>query len=166
MLPKLKGFEMPAEWEHHSRTWMAWPCSTLVWRTLPDGSMPAQTAFVNIAKAISQFEPVFVGVRDDDAEAVTQRFTDTPAVTVVVIKYNDIWLRDTAPTFLIDRATSIVAAVDWEFNCWGGIGNEDGSPGLPYDMDVVVANQIIDIALPSGPVFQANFVMEGGTQDK
>lgn len=165
MLPKIQGFTMPAEWECHTRTWMAWPYNSMVWRAKPDGTVPAQTAFVNIVKSIGQFEPVFVGVCDDvvDADAIGQLFSDVPNVTLFRMQYNDCWLRDTAPTFLINRMTLQVAAVDWEFNCWGEMGKQDGLAGLPYESDAQVANQIINKTLPSGPVFQADFVMEGGS---
>ena len=155
---------MPAEWECHSRTWMAWPYNSMVWRAQPDGTLPAQVAFASIVKAISQFEPVFVGVCQAavDIDVVAQFFSDAPNVTLFHLQYNDCWLRDTAPTFLINRATAQVAAIDWEFNCWGEMGKEDGLSGLPYDSDALVANQIIDKMLSSVEVFQAQFVMEGG----
>ena len=51
------GFRMPAEWEPHSGTWMGWPQRPDNWR---EGAVHAQRAFVAVATAISQFEPVTV----------------------------------------------------------------------------------------------------------
>jgi hypothetical protein len=48
---------MPAEWHPHTGCWMAWPKRPDVWR---DGCGPAIKAFVEVIKAISQFEPVTV----------------------------------------------------------------------------------------------------------
>jgi hypothetical protein len=48
---------MPAEWAPHVGTWMAWPVRPDVWRA---GVAPARAAFVNVIKAISEFEPVTV----------------------------------------------------------------------------------------------------------
>ncbi len=57
--PRKDGFRMPAEFEQHEKTWMLWPERTDNWR---NGAKPAQKAFVEVAAAISQFEPVVVGV--------------------------------------------------------------------------------------------------------
>lgn len=43
------------EFEAHAGCWMGWPDSGYLWR---DGSKPAQEQYANIAKAISQFEPL------------------------------------------------------------------------------------------------------------
>ena len=51
------GYRMPAEWEPHSGTWMGWPERPDNWR---EGAVHAQRAFVAVATAISQFEPVTV----------------------------------------------------------------------------------------------------------
>ena len=63
--PRADGFRMPAEWEPHTRTWMLWPQRTDNWR---DGAKPAQRAWVDVATAISRFEPVTVGVNPDQWE--------------------------------------------------------------------------------------------------
>jgi hypothetical protein len=44
---------MPAEWEPHAGTWMAWPTRFDVWR---DGARPARAAFHAVVSAISRFE--------------------------------------------------------------------------------------------------------------
>jgi agmatine deiminase len=50
---------MPGEFEPHQKTWMLWPERPDNWRL---GAKPAQKAFVDVAIAISQFEPVTMGV--------------------------------------------------------------------------------------------------------
>jgi hypothetical protein len=44
---------MPAEWEPHAGTWMAWPKRFDVWR---DEARPARAAFHAVVSAISRFE--------------------------------------------------------------------------------------------------------------
>ncbi len=47
---------LPAgEFEEHANCWMGWPDSGYLWR---DDAKPAQEQYAEIAKAISQFEPV------------------------------------------------------------------------------------------------------------
>lgn len=51
---------MPAyagEFEPHTGCWMGWPYSPYLWR---DNAKPAQQQYAAIAKAISQFEPVWM----------------------------------------------------------------------------------------------------------
>ena len=43
------------EFEKHAGCWMGWPDSGYLWR---DGAGPAQEQYANIAKAISEFEPL------------------------------------------------------------------------------------------------------------
>jgi len=43
------------EFEEHANCWMGWPDSGYLWR---DDAKPAQEQYAEIAKAISQFEPV------------------------------------------------------------------------------------------------------------
>ena len=55
--PKQDGFRMPGEFEKQTGVWMIWPERNDNWR---NGGKPAQEAYANVAKAISQFEPVTV----------------------------------------------------------------------------------------------------------
>ncbi len=45
------------EFEPHVGCWMGWPYSPYLWR---DGAKPAQQQYAAIAKAISEFEPVWM----------------------------------------------------------------------------------------------------------
>ena len=57
--PKQDGFRMPGEFEPHEGCWIIWPERPDNWRL---GAKPAQKVFVEVAKAISRFEPVTVCV--------------------------------------------------------------------------------------------------------
>ena len=60
--PKIDGFFMPAEFAEHAGTWMLWPQRPDNWRL---GAKPAQKAFIAVATAIAQFEPLTMGVNHD-----------------------------------------------------------------------------------------------------
>ena len=112
--PTADGYRMPAEWEEHSRTWMLWPFRADVWR---ESARPAQIAVAAVAAAIARFEPVIVGALPALVEDARRMLP--PDVEVVALEYNDAWLRDSGPTFLVD-AQGNLAGVDWRFNAWGG----------------------------------------------
>ena len=56
------------EFEKHAGCWMGWPDSGYLWR---DNAEPAQEQYANIAKAISEFEPLTMFA---NAGAVRPRF--------------------------------------------------------------------------------------------
>lgn len=58
--PKQDGFRMPGEFEKQKQIWMLWPWRNDNWRL---GAKPAQKAFLEVAEAISEFEPVSLCVR-------------------------------------------------------------------------------------------------------
>lgn len=45
------------EFEKHEACWMGWPYDGGLWR---EGAKPAQEQYANVAKAISEFEPLIM----------------------------------------------------------------------------------------------------------
>jgi agmatine deiminase len=149
--PRRDGFRMPGESEPHAGTWMLWPERPDNWR---DGARPAQQAFVAVASAISQFEPVTVGVNQRQFDHA--RASLPPQVRVVEISSNDAWVRDTGPTFVVNGRGEI-RGVDWRFNAWGGL---HGGLYFPWDLDERVAQKVLEIE--DADHYAAPLVMEGG----
>ncbi len=143
---------MPGEFEPHAQTWMLWPERPDNWRL---GAKPAQHAWVRVATAISEFEPVSVGVNHDQYENARQMLPQ--GVRVVELSSNDAWIRDCGPTFVVnDRGD--VRLVDWRFNAWGGL--HDGLY-FPWDKDQMVPQKIAELERVSR--YRAPLVMEGGS---
>ncbi len=94
---------------------MLWPERNDNWR---DGAKPAQKAFLDVATAILQFEPVTVCVSPAQYQNARERLPRE--VRVVEMASNDAWIRDCGPTFLVNDKGD-VRAIDWEFNSWGGL---------------------------------------------
>jgi agmatine deiminase len=151
-LPASDGFRMPGEFEPHSKTWMLWPERPDNWR---EGAVPAQKAFVEVARAISQFEPVIIGVNPHQYDNARQMLA--PQVQVVEIPNNDAWMRDCGPTFVKNK-NGIVRGIDWAFNAWGGI--EDGLY-YPWDLDEAVAQKVLEVE--GIDRYKAPIVLEGGS---
>jgi len=150
--PRGDGFRMPGEFEPHAQTWMLWPERPDNWR---NGAKPAQRAWVEVASAISQFEPVTVGVNNDQYENARNLLPE--AVRVVELSSNDAWARDCGPTFLVDDHGS-VRLVDWQFNAWGGL--YDGLY-FPWDKDQLIPRKIAEMERVDR--YHAPLVMEGGS---
>lgn len=150
--PKADGFRMPGEFEPHKQIWMLWPQRPDNWRL---GAKPAQRAWVEVAKAISRFEPVTVGVNHDQFE--NARYMLPPEVRVVEISSNDAWMRDCGPTFVVNDKGD-VRLVDWIFNAWGGL--YDGLY-FPWDKDQLVPAKVAEIE--GVDRYKAPIVLEGGS---
>ena len=150
--PRADGFRMPGEFEPHEQLWMLWPQRPDNWRL---GAKPAQRAWVQVATAISEFEPVTVGVNNDQYENARNLL---PArVRVVEIASNDAWMRDCGPTFVVNDKGD-VRLVDWDFNAWGGL--YDGLY-FPWDKDQMVPLKIAELERVGR--YKAHLVMEGGS---
>ena len=150
--PRADGFYMPAEYTPHAGTWMLWPQRPDNWRL---GGKPAQKAFVAVAEAIAQFEPLTMGVNHDQYSNARQMLS--PHIRVVELSNNDAWMRDCGPTFVVDGKGG-VRGIDWIFNAWGGLYN-----GLyfPWDLDEGVAPKIFDNEKVD--YYKAPIILEGGS---
>jgi len=149
--PAAEGYWMPGEFERHDGTWLLWPERTDNWR---DGARPAQEAVLNIASAISHFEPVYLGAGPQHVEAV--RAAAPPGVQVGRIDYDDIWVRDIGPTFLVAEEPKL-RSVQWRFNAWGGLYH-------PFTRDITVPRAISAEAfgMEMRDRYAAPIVLEGG----
>jgi len=155
------GYYMPAEFEEHSATWLLWPERTDIWRL---GAKPVQRVIAQLANTISKFEPVVVGVNQSQYENARKKLHEN--VRVVEISFDDAWIRDTGPTFIISKGKSI-CGVDWFFNAWGGIGNlndqqkwELRGSYFPWKLDDMVARKVLEIEKAGR--YRCPLILEGG----
>jgi agmatine deiminase len=124
---------MPAEWEPHERTWMAWPSSGYTLGDTDSDWQEARSTWASVANAIIEFEPVSM-LCEEDAIAVAKEYLD-PRVEVIPAALNDAWMRDIGPTF-VKNEKGEVAGVNWIFNGWGA------QAWAKWDKDSAVASLI------------------------
>ena len=151
--PKQDGYRMPGEYEPQEKVWMIWPERPDNWR---DGGKPAQAAFTEVAKAISQFTPMNVVVSQQQFQNCRRQLPET--ITVFEMSNNDAWIRDCGPSFVINDQGEL-RANDWGFNAWGGL--VDGLY-FPWDQDDLIAQKICEIEQVDS-YRTAEFVLEGGS---
>jgi agmatine deiminase len=147
--PRADGFRMPGEFESHARTWLLWPQRADVWRL---GGKPAQRAWVELATAIARFEPVTVGVNHDQFDNARARLPEH--VRVLEISNEDVWVRDSGPTFVVKKDGE-VRLVDWHFNSHGQVSLQT------WEKDDKVARKIAEIE--GVDRYRAPLVLEGGS---
>ncbi len=149
--PSQLGFRMPAEWQPHTSTWMAWPHDDEQWVGMLE---PVRREFSTLVDTIARFEPVDLLVADDESDRDARSRLSAPAIRIHRVPHQDVWLRDSGPIF-VSRKNHLVL-VDWEFNGWGG--------KYPADLDNQIPTHVARI-LDSGPPHQPGIVMEGGSLD-
>ncbi|RKO62312.1 agmatine deiminase [Caldibacillus debilis] len=152
--PKKDGFRMPGEFEPHDGCWMIWPERPDNWR---NGGKPAQKVFVEVAKAIAEFEPVTMVVSYGQYQNARTMLPD--CIRVVEMSSNDSWMRDCGPTFVVNDETGEVRGVDWSFNAWGGL--VDGLY-FPWDADDQIAQKVCEMEGIDRYRLDS-FVLEGGS---
>lgn len=150
--PRDNGFRMPGEFEPHKGCWMLWPERRDTWRL---GAKPAQEAFARVARGISQFEPVTMGVSRCQFENARQCLPER--VRLVEMSADDAWMRDVGPSF-VTGGTGELRGVDWQFNAWGGLHS---GAYFPWDRDAQVACKVLEIE--NAGRYRAPIILEGGS---
>jgi agmatine deiminase len=137
------------EYSPHQRTWMAFPWHKCIWGSDLAG---AQETVSRLVKAISCYEKVCLLVPPNDERRLAKRFGSSE-VEVIAARYNDIWVRDTLPTFAVGSNKSLYA-IDWHFNGWGK------SPNLDYRLDLKIGCTVAKLV--GATVVDTDVVAEGG----
>ena len=141
------GFRMPGEFEPQSSVWLAWPgVTTRVWADTP----ALLDEFTQLARTIGRYETVRVVVDPAFADECAGRLG--PGYEPLVQPVDDIWIRDTGPTFVVGKDGAL-GGVAWHFNVWGD--KFDG-----YERDAELAAHITRAA--GARAFAAGLITEGG----
>jgi agmatine deiminase len=112
--PRLADYHMPLESAFHERTIMQWPVSLSVYD--PPSLAAVQQKIALIANTISQFEPVVMLVSGVAAKAARAQLG--AAIDLWDIPTDDLWCRDSGPTF-VKNAAGELAIAHIAFNGWG-----------------------------------------------
>jgi agmatine deiminase len=138
---------MPAEWEPHRATWLAWPHDEEFWG---DAFAAAKTELVSLCLALAEGDVLEMLVRDEGTRAEASAALAGIDVEFHRIQYDDIWMRDIGPVFV--RAGDTLEAVRFRFNGWGG--------KWEHDRDAAVAPQVARAA--GVPLVEVPLFLEGG----
>jgi agmatine deiminase len=148
-----QGCRLPAEWEPHAATWIAWPHRRATFLG-PFADIPP--VYERLARIIAGHEPVRIIGSPEVLAAPRRLLADEPGISFVEMPTSDSWVRDTGPVFLVPRdrrAAEPPVGVCWEWNAWGG-------KYPPWDDDARVSRTIADhLGLR---IFEPGIVLEGG----
>lgn len=119
--PASLGYRMPAEWEPHAATWIAWPHNRNDW---PGKFEPIPWVYAEIVRHLSRVETVNIVVHDSTVKTSARRVLTHAGVDFKNLRFhpwptNRVWTRDSGPIFIRRKSPSgRIAATNWRFNAW------------------------------------------------
>jgi agmatine deiminase len=137
---------MPAEWETHAATWIAWPHNRSDW---PGKFEPIDWVMSEIVRHLAHDERVNILVNNQAAEERALKFLRRAHVlppdesgsqrissNIQFHQYptNRIWTRDYGPTFLKAKSAKTqpkITALDWRFNAWAKYSDWKRDDAIP-----------------------------------
>ncbi len=147
---------MPAEWEPHEATWLAWPHEKSDW---PGKFAPVPWLYGEIVRHLARVERVRILVEDEDARESVGRILKKCHVNLDAVEFflhttDRSWTRDFCPLFVKNR-TGEVAVTHWRFNGWAKYSNWKNDSKVP-------AHIASKLGLKR---FEPGLVLEGGSID-
>ena len=143
----------PAEWEKQSATWLAFPHNKTNW--YGERGVKIRKFYVELIRNITEFQPVNLllpsksFLTDEEKTALANR---PFPVNFIVIKTNDIWIRDYGPFFMKKGNKKVV--IETQFNAWG-------AKFPPWGLDNAIPQKIAaQMGLPL--IESVPYIFEGG----
>jgi agmatine deiminase len=178
--PAVDGLRMPAEWEPHHATWLAWPHYRDDW---PGKFEPIPWVYAEIIRHLGRRERVELIVNDAASEKLARKVLDRANALSDNVRFhrwptNRVWTRDSGCTFTVapsfarpdsrgrlsprvsSRKNVELIAANWRFNAWAKYSN--------YKHDEKIGSHMAKAADAGElrPVFgKQRVVLEGGSID-
>jgi len=132
--PRDLGYKMPAEWERHEATWIAWPHNATDW---PGKFQAIPWVYADIVRKLSHVETVHILVQDEASEKRAAGILLRSNAHPKQVRFHRwptdrVWTRDSGPIFVRNSKQAIVAVTNWKFNAWAKYANwqqDDLVPG-------------------------------------
>jgi len=133
-------YRMPAEWDLHAATWIAWPHNAEDW---PGKFQPIPWVYSEIVRHLSQVEDVHILVNDVNTERRATGLLKRSGANLARLHFHSwqtdrVWLRDSGPIFTRKAADYSVKGVEgelaitnWRFNAWAKYDNWHRDDQIP-----------------------------------
>jgi agmatine deiminase len=160
-LPAQRGWRMPAEWEPHLATWIAWPQRSADW---PGKFPPIPWVYTEIVRHLHAAEMVNILVDDAAAETRVRRMLARSGVDLQRVQFfrfptNRVWTRDYGPIFLKSPEGSL-GLTDWRFNAWAKYPDWQRDDKVPEHI-----RKKLSVPAWQPQVRKERVVLEGGSID-
>jgi agmatine deiminase len=166
----MSKLRMPAEWEPHAATWIAWPHNESDW---PGKLALIPWIYAEIVRWIAAGERCEILVQDGKQKLAAREILARSAVTLKNVRFHicptdRVWLRDSGPIFVtrsgvtrsgVKRGKELVAT-HWKFNAWAKYPDWKQDQHVPEFIARRVRTPRLLVEHEARPV-----VLEGGSID-
>lgn len=163
------GFRMPAEWEPHVATWLAWPHERRDW---PGKFTTIPWVYTEVVRLLARGERVRILVGDAAKAGHARRFLSRVSVDLGKVDFHRVpsdrsWTRDTCPLFVRRDRDGAVAITDWKFNGWAKYPNHLRDDAIPARLAKILGMQrfVPTVTAEARPGARRQMVLEGGSID-
>jgi agmatine deiminase len=165
-------YRMPAEWEPHAATWIAWPHNPQDW---PNKFQPIPWVYAEIVRHLSRVEDVNILVNDLAAERRATAILKRGGADLTRTHFHHwptdrVWLRDSGPIFVkeivpssAEESTDNLAVTNWKFNAWANYDNYHHDDQIPHRVAQLYDLPEIEPVVPAATPHR--IVLEGGSID-
>jgi agmatine deiminase len=154
---------MPAEWERHEATWLAWPHNRSDW---PGKLATVQWVYGEIVRRLAPGEMVRILVRSAQESVRVRRLlgrvgVDSKRVELYHVPTDRGWVRDCGPIFLHrDGPPSGVAIARFRFNAWARYNDWRKDDRVPERVAKALGLKLLSVTLNGRDI-----ILEGGSID-
>ncbi len=159
------NWRMPAEWEPHEATWVAWPHHGADW---PGKFAPIPWVYAEIVRHLHRSEVVRILVKDraarrQAAARLQAAGIDLQRVEFFIIPTDRSWVRDSGPIFVVSTTPKRheVGLTHWRFTGWAKYDNVQRDRKVPPRIARALGLPLVVVRDDAGQ----QVVLEGGSID-
>lgn len=161
---------MPAEWEPHAATWIAWPHNPEDW---PGKFQPIPWVYAEIVRHLSRVEDVHILVNNEPAQRRAETMLKRGGANMAPLHFHQwptdrVWLRDSGPIFTRNPQGEL-SITNWRFNAWAKYNNWHRDDLIPHHVAELYAmperKPCVTLVSEDGIAYEHRLVLEGGSID-
>ena len=164
--PRALGYRMPAEWEPHEATWLAWPRNPKDW---PGKFSSIPWLYAEIVRLLAARERVHLIVENATTQQRATGMLERACANLDQVSFHRwptdrSWTRDTGPIFVKNTAGQL-ALTHWKFNGWAKYDDWRLDDQLPGRVTELLGLPSWEPSIQNQDGTSYRLVLEGGSID-
>lgn len=164
--PRELGYGMPAEWEPHCATWLAWPHNPEDW---PGKFQSIPWLYAEIVRLLAARERVELVVKDTKTERRVTGMLCRAGAPLECVRFHHWptdrgWTRDSGPIF-VRNPEGQIGVTNWRFNGWAKYPDWPLDDQLPERIATLLGLQEWQPCIQNRDGTKYRLVLEGGSID-
>lgn len=157
---------MPAEWEPHAATWLAWPHNPEDW---PGKFQTIPWLYAEIVRLLAARERVHIAVNNEKGQQratalLTRAHANLDQVSFHLWPTDRVWTRDSGPIFVRDTRGR-AGLTNWRFNAWAKYPDWHKDAKLPARIGAFLGLPSWQPVIENKDGTKYRLVLEGGSID-